>query len=574
MQIKEGGQAHLGEILRLTSRGRAALDAGDGPAALEALQRKHNLVRKSFGDDHPSTGASWVDLGRAYELAGEFDEARAAFEEAQRINQSCGLHPHQLTLLEDGLKKVNARRGHTFAVEMISKAQIERLRGEGDDAELMRACAQDEQADLLMRSGRFAEALPLALDSLAIFERRAPNGVDEGICCRYLMIIHRGLGNLAVAAEFGRRGAACLANARPGSESAITLADELAVTLTLLAVERGDPLLASEALNLSVGALELAEAKLGEKHKASLRIRSNRAEMASRLSHLCANALRAAPQGEASSVEVEVALPTRLFISHRYSDSCSRNALLKALPSYVHPVVFEPVSVSISEFVSEKLISGVLGADGLVAIDSEESNASFWTAFERDLAMRNGKPLFAFDPKSDELRRHSVELAQLMVAHCWHPDDRTDVDRVIQYLADERGFDVFGDVKRWWRRRQTASIWGLPASRRDQALLVLRSLGANYLVFASQAFLEDKLLVKHAAEQLAGYPESTLLCWLDDPSSVDEPPVPFREADGARVVTFSRRPSSRDFRVTEIDDLMVRLYWLTHQRRATKAQSL
>jgi hypothetical protein len=250
-------------------------------------------------------------------------------------------------------------------------------------------------------------------------------------------------------------------------------------------------------------------------------------------------------------VEVELVLPTRLFISHRYADIESRNALLNTLPSYVDPVIFEPVSVPISKFVSEKLISGVLGADGLVVIDSEESNASFWTAFERDLAMRNGKPLFAFDPKSNELRRHRVELSQLMVAHCWHPDDRTDVDRVICYLADERGFDVFGNLRRWWRRRQTASVWGLPASRRDQTLCRLRSLGANYLVFASQAFLEDGLLVKHAAEQLARYPESTLLCWLDAPSVV-EPPVPFGDTDGKRVVTFSCRPSSRHFRVTKV----------------------
>jgi len=61
-----------------------------------------------------------------------------------------------------------------------------------------------------------------------------------------------------------------------------------------------------------------------------------------------------------------VSLPTYAFISHAYSDDAALHQLLESLPRYVKPVVFEAIDAPPSELVSEKLINGVLSAEGLI----------------------------------------------------------------------------------------------------------------------------------------------------------------------------------------------------------------
>lgn len=96
----------------------------------------------------------------------------------------------------------------------------------------------------------------------------------------------------------------------------------------------------------------------------------------------------------------------KYFVSHSYKDAAVRDGFLKTLPPQVTPYIFPPISVSPLEFVSSTLIGAILACDALIYLKEGFSSRSFWVAFERDYALRTGKPVFFYTPSTDTLSEH------------------------------------------------------------------------------------------------------------------------------------------------------------------------
>jgi nucleoside 2-deoxyribosyltransferase len=104
-------------------------------------------------------------------------------------------------------------------------------------------------------------------------------------------------------------------------------------------------------------------------------------------------------------------LPARCFISHSYKDLQARQRLLDSLPSTVQPVIFPPIEALSEKILRYELIRALEQCDGLIYLEGGYSDTSIWVAFERDYALRAGKPVFAFDTLSGQLRS-DVTLAR------------------------------------------------------------------------------------------------------------------------------------------------------------------
>ncbi len=412
----DGGKSDkLFEITMLTTEGREALGAGDAKKALYVLSKKHDLILQVFGDASGSTGTSLIDLSQAYHIAGRQREARAMIEEAFSIYQRLHRTDQQLDRLEETMMDICAMQGHSFAVERIAKARISRLSELGAKRDADRAVTQDNLANLYLQQRRNDEAISLLADSLAIFERTSgPSARDISVCCLYLSRAYLRRqdfehANYLERAEFyGRRALeAAKASEGPESEAAAIAADELAVAVAFNAKHAKSAQKAAEALELSHWALSRFRVLQGGHGKETLRSEKNRRSLRSLLVEF----------GHQHDVEDSrppedaIALPTHVFISHSYADKDALTVLRATLPDYGKAIIFEPIAVPPSDYVSEKLISGVLGAEGFIFIDSAASRASFWTAFERDLAERNRKQMFRFDPETGRVTSHQVSRA-------------------------------------------------------------------------------------------------------------------------------------------------------------------
>jgi hypothetical protein len=455
-------------------------------------------------------------------------------------------------------------QGHSFEVERIAKARIARLAALGSERDLERAVAQDNLAHLYNSQRRNEEAIPLLRDSLAIFERlNGALGEDTGICCKYLSrtLLHS---NQFVEAEvYARRSLDC-AKATKGDSSldAAMAADECSVAIAFSAQQLKSADKARESIQLSEWALQVFEQIQGADGKETRIGKENNRRLKLMLSQSLPQAGIHAERTDASSAPV----PSFPFISHSYDDKQALADLLAQLPAWCKPIVFEPITVSPTEYVSEKLISGILGANGLIFIDSPKSNASFWTAFERDLAARNRKPMMRFDPVSRKLSSYEVQPRRLLLAHLYHPADAGDVGKIMGWLVGERSFEAFDDPGHPPNGRIPPFAQQDPY-KRDAFLSNIRTFGAVYLIFLSPTLLANADLLKHAAQQVAQHPRSTLICWLESSQSF-WPSKDVQALQGTpkeRSFKFSRRPSDPSFSQNELDDLGVRLFWLIHQ---------
>src|SRR4051812_13664879 len=110
-----------------------------------------------------------------------------------------------------------------------------------------------------------------------------------------------------------------------------------------------------------------------------------------------------------------ISLPDKCFISHAYADAAARERLIRDLPDDVRPIVFPPIHAKPHEFVSKPLIEAILGCEGLIYFRGGASDKSFWVAFERDYALRSGKPVFSYDIRTSELSRDSDKPLDLAV---------------------------------------------------------------------------------------------------------------------------------------------------------------
>lgn len=87
------------------------------------------------------------------------------------------------------------------------------------------------------------------------------------------------------------------------------------------------------------------------------------------------------------------------FVSHSYQDAAALQACLgQRLPRRWQPYVFPRIEVSPDQAVSDRLVDAIGAAGGFVHLDTPISAASFWVGFERNMAARLGKRVYAFHP--------------------------------------------------------------------------------------------------------------------------------------------------------------------------------
>jgi tetratricopeptide (TPR) repeat protein len=519
----------INEMNLLTMDGRAALRAGDSATALEKFQRLHGLIEQKFPSESAFIATSLVDLGRAYILAGQKNEARLSLEQALSLYKRIGIADQRLDWAETLLLRVCEIQGHFPAAEQVLRDRIKRLAALGTARDLDRASAQDWLGSILDNQGRFAEAIELLSDSRRIFETHTKaDPADYAVCLAQLGYAHRDARDYQSAEECFRK---ALANsiARNGTNSAETAKalDNLAVTLGLRAQQVGNRQLAAEAIESAKRAHDIFVGTLGPDHIETTRCAENLKRLEIGLAEFQTAQARI-PNGTTHRTSPAVpALPRVCFISHSYRDNTALAKLWGRLPSATEPVVFDPIEVTPAEFVNDQLVSSIMSCEGLIFIKGGQSAQSFWTVFERDLALRNRKKVFSYDPATDEIEPYEVQPCKLRLG----------------FLAQVR----------------------LP--RFQAEYLQTMEVGGYLMVFLSENAVSGEYPLHEVPHYAKRRLDTTLFIWLRPRADIrlSGDFSVLAELPPENVFEFDTRPTVAHFDNRRLDDLMVRLYWLVYR---------
>ena len=137
----------------------------------------------------------------------------------------------------------------------------------------------------------------------------------------------------------------------------------------------------------------------------------------------------------------------KYFVSHSYRDAAIRDQMIYALPPGVQAYVFPPISVTPDQFVSNNLIEAILACDALIYINEGYSAQSFWVAFERDYALRSGKPVFAYTPTTGAFMPHSEPALDLAVFAIYQHGTQEVVRPILEFMRESRYFDLWIDAE-------------------------------------------------------------------------------------------------------------------------------
>lgn len=553
-------EQYLTEGANLTWTAVEALHRGEFVQAKLMLERSRDLAITSYGMDHPITAMRSLFLSQALHGQGDYRRSRTLLDEAYKVYDPDVFQAEVSDSFENTLIEVSTMQGHFFIVEEITRSRIDRLRATGAPSDHARAIEQDKLAYLLLRQGNPQQALVLLENSVAVFERLVGDmHRDAAICYMYLHRAHRDLGNLEQAVHFADSHLKASLHL-DGAEALVSLcaADNLALSECQLALQTSDAALATAGLARASAALS-AMLKLGhEGANAAVLSAANLRSLSEKLRGLPGVILPA----DLPSVE-GVALPRHCFISHSYRDGDIVKEILSVMPEGAKPIVFEPIDVSPADYVSTKLVSAVSSCDAVIVVDAEASNSSFWTAFERNLASRLGKPMFRFDRETRTFEKYVHPEMFMLLAYCCHPSDESRVAPLMRWLADDQNFVVIHDVKEHGEKAE-AMFGRLDIATRTRKLDPFRKSGRGvYIIFISENCFSDASLRAHAEDQAANFPDSTVFCWIGARSEALQlsANLPAEQcfAFGADSVIDARYAN-------RMDDLMVRLFWIFQKR--------
>ena len=215
---------------------------------------------------------------------------------------------------------------------------------------------------------------------------------------------------------------------------------------------------------------------------------------------------------------------------------------LKTLPPQVSPYIFPPISASPLEFVSSTLIGAILACDGLIYLNEGFSSHSFWVAFERDYALRTGKPVFSYTPSTGTLRKHTDPPLDLAIFPSYSHRQRAEVQPILEFMRQQRFFDPWIDSE----QIRPMDNWAEVLERGMQTIFDR----GGYVVSLIGGFNSEYMLAetKRGLEQ-----QRVIVAGLGA-----EPPEFIRQYQDlfVQLVENGRVNNNR------IDDLIVRLYWL------------
>lgn len=241
--------------------------------------------------------------------------------------------------------------------------------------------------------------------------------------------------------------------------------------------------------------------------------------------------------------------PKKVFISHSYKDSDARQRLLAQLPRDVEPFVFPPITVPPEKMVSPWLLDAIRSCAGLIYLKGRASADSFWVALERDYALRQGKPVFAFDPANGSLT----------------PDTSAPMTLSVHTVSSRRYFDIEDHISSQMRA-MNFQIWDIGRSpdtveeRNERTLKAIErciGLGGYVLVFWSKSALTSHVVASDIGLAARQYPDRIFFALLDG----TELPTDWRVfIDPVRL--YGQRGH---IDVHALDDVIVRLYWLIYR---------
>lgn len=249
-------------------------------------------------------------------------------------------------------------------------------------------------------------------------------------------------------------------------------------------------------------------------------------------------------------------LPKKYFISHAYADAnlglvdrCIRN-----LPMNIRPFIFPAITVPPEQRVSDDLVEALLRCDGLIYIIGENTSKSLWVNFEKDFALRNGRPVFRFDPTSCAfLRDRSLPVTPNIVTWVWGDPERAEV--LLKDVNDHLSM-----------RRFTVNQSGSSRVPKDERVfedflnnnIVHLSFGAQLLIFACNGAPYTDYDLMFFGAKFSGFKSQTIIAALE----------PLQEGDGsllrwsknAASVGLYGSPGGPQIDWRRVDDLVVRLF--------------
>jgi hypothetical protein len=239
--------------------------------------------------------------------------------------------------------------------------------------------------------------------------------------------------------------------------------------------------------------------------------------------------------------------PGKYFISHSYKDAAVRDSFLETLPSQVTPYIFPPISVSPLEFVSSTLIGAILACDGMIYMNEGASVRSFWVAFERDYALRTGKPVFNYTPSQSTFSHHTSPPLDLVVFPSYTRKDFQIVMPILDFMRKRRHFDVWIDSEQikpgeMWQDKLEKGISGTI----KRGGYVTTFWGTN----------ESEWVMR---ETLRGLEEHRVIV----AGLGSQPPLFIQKYHDMFVQLMENGQINNN----RIDDLIVRLYWLIFQNQ-------
>ena len=135
-------------------------------------------------------------------------------------------------------------------------------------------------------------------------------------------------------------------------------------------------------------------------------------------------------------------LPGRCFVSHSYQDSDVVAKLQKKKGMHDKLVHFPRVEPDPSHAVSEGIATQILGCDALIYVREGASASSFWVSFERDYALRAGRPVYAYSPTADALVRDTSSPLDLDLRVMFHRDDEERIAALFEWMKTQRHVDL------------------------------------------------------------------------------------------------------------------------------------
>lgn len=232
--------------------------------------------------------------------------------------------------------------------------------------------------------------------------------------------------------------------------------------------------------------------------------------------------------------------------------------------------------------VSNSLIEEILDNDALIYLEGGSSDHSFWVAFERDYALRAGKPVFAFDPQTKTFRRCQEKPLKLPVFISHSPYDRDQVNEIVRFMRENRFFDAtsFSFLPSTGVSRSRP----VPADKRIRETIIEKISRGGYLVaFLSKhaqqsSFVQDEVQLAlefgsyYAPDESNPNFRRVLLALLDDTSLPDWLADRMRTEPDSVVKPVQLYGDKTLSTINRVDDLIVRLYWLIY--RNTRQNSL